>query len=369
MSGGSTGPSRQSGVAAKAGLPRHSGEAATADRLGHLDWLRGVAVLIMIEAHTLDSWTMPAERTGDAYRWAVILGGFGAPAFLFLAGVAIALAAGSRLRKGVSAAEAARLARRRGWQVFGLAFLFRLYSLVVSGGSLAKLVKVDILNIMGLAMVGAAVLWGLGRSARGRAMLLVTATIGVALATPLIRATPLLDPLPDVVEWYFRAPKGRTMFNLFPWAGFVLAGAAAGLWFDASRSADGERRLNRWLAIGGPLLAVGAYAASYLPSPYAASDFWTSSPAFFFLRVGVLLTAVPVAYAIRSAWPGRSRVEELGIASLFVYWVHIEIVYGLLTLPIHRALTLAQVGIGFVLFTLLMFGLVRLKQRVLQRYA
>lgn len=341
-----------------------TGAPTGSNRLGHLDWLRGIAVIIMIEAHTLDSWTMPAERTGDIYKWAVILGGFGAPTFLFLAGVAIALAAGSRLRKGMSAADVARLARRRGWQIFGLAFLFRLYSLVVSGGSFTKLLKVDILNIMGLAMLGAAVLWGVGRGARSRAALLIAGAIAVAVVTPLIRATTLLDPLPDPVEWYFRAPRGRTMFNLFPWAGFVLAGAAAGLWIDASRG-GGEARLNRRLAAGGVLLAAGAYASSYLPSPYAVSDFWTSSPAFFFLRVGILVTAVPVAAAIRAATPGRSWIEEIGIASLFVYWVHIEIVYGLLTLPIHRALPLWQVAIGFVLFTLLMYGLVKLKSRLM----
>lgn len=352
--------------AAPTGLSRHSGAAATADRRGYLDWLRGIAVLIMIEAHTLDAWTAIAERTGDGYRRAVVLGGFGAPAFLFLAGVAIALAAGSRLRKGVPAAEAARLARRRGWQIFGLAFLFRLQSLVVSGGSLAKLVKVDILNIMGLAMLAAAVLWGLGRGTRSRALLLAMAAIAAALVTPLIRATPLLDPLPDVVEWYFRAPPGRTMFNLFPWAGFLLAGAAIGLSLDAARTPDAERRLQTVLATGGPLLAGSAYAASYLPSIYAASDFWTSSPAFFFLRLGVLLTALPVAYAFRLLWPGRSRIEAFGVASLFVYWVHVELVYGLLTLPIHRRLTFDQALLGFTLFTLLMFGLVRLKNRLLR---
>lgn len=338
-------------------------------RRGYLDWLRGIAVLVMIEAHTVDSWTMAAERTGDGYRWAVILGGFGAPMFLFLAGVALALAAGSRLRKGASAAEAARLARRRGWQIFGLAFLFRLYSLLVSGGSLEKLLKVDILNVMGLAMLGAAVLWGLGRGTRSRAALLVAGGAAVALATPWVRAAGLFEALPDPVEWYVRAPKGRTMFNLFPWAGFVLVGAAAGLWLDAARPAESERRANVILAVAGPVLAVGAYAASYLPSPFAGSDFWTSSPSFFFLRVGILLSAVPVAYAIAQLRTGRSWLEEFGIASLFVYWVHVEIVYGLLTLPIHRRLTFAQSLAAFAAFTLLMFGLVRLKNRLLPRAA
>jgi uncharacterized membrane protein len=57
-----------------------------------LDVLRGVAVLIMIEAHVIDSWTRAADRSTHAFRQSLVLGGFGAPLFLFLAGVSLALA-------------------------------------------------------------------------------------------------------------------------------------------------------------------------------------------------------------------------------------------------------------------------------------
>ena len=60
---------------------------AVARRREYLDWLRGVAVLIMIEAHALDAWTRPADRGSAVYEWAVIVGGMGAPLFLLLAGV------------------------------------------------------------------------------------------------------------------------------------------------------------------------------------------------------------------------------------------------------------------------------------------
>jgi uncharacterized membrane protein len=340
----------------------------TAARRGYLDWLRGVAVLIMIEAHTLDSWTRADDRCRPEYGWAIVLGGFGAPIFLFLAGVAVALAAGSRVRKGATDAEAAGFGRRRGWQIFGLAFLFRLQSLVLSGGSVAKLVKVDILNVMGLAMIAAAVVWGLGRSRVSRAVFLALAAVAVALITPIVRATPLLAPVPDVVEWYLRAPAGRTMFNLFPWAGFLLAGAALGMLLDAARTPAEERRLNLALAVAGPTMALGGYAASYLPAIYRETDFWTSSPTFFFLRLGILIAALPVAYGLRSIWSGRSRLQELGVASFFVYWIHVEMVYGLLTLPIHRKLTFEQALLAFVLFSVLMYWLVKVKERIVARW-
>jgi hypothetical protein len=58
---------------------------------------------------------------------------------------------------------------------------------------------------------------------------------------------------------------------------------------------------------------------------------------------------------------------EFGVASLFVYWVHVEMVYGLPSLAIHRRLTFAGGLVGFVSFGVLLFGLVRLKARIVSR--
>jgi uncharacterized membrane protein len=45
-------------------------------------------VLIMVEAHVLDAWTDPADRARPLFGYAMMLAGFGARLFLFLAGVA-----------------------------------------------------------------------------------------------------------------------------------------------------------------------------------------------------------------------------------------------------------------------------------------
>jgi uncharacterized membrane protein len=331
-------------------------------RRGYLDWLRGLAVLIMIEAHTLDSWTRPDQRDRPAYDWSVIVAGIGAPIFLFLAGVALALAAGSRQRAGVDAALVTRRALRRGLFIFALAFLFRLQSWVISGGPFPEsLLKVDILNVMGVSMLVAAALWGLGRNSVTRAMLLGAAALLVAMLTPLVRTTPLLAVLPDPIEWYMRPFPGRTTFTLFPWSGFLLAGGVVGLSLDAARTAAAERRLNIALALIGPAVGLAGYAASFLPALYAETSFWTSSPTFFFVRLGILITAVPVAYVWGALWRGWSPVRELGLASLFVYWIHVEMVYGVVSTPLHRRLSLEQAAVTFAIFSMFLYGVVRLK--------
>jgi hypothetical protein len=123
------------------------------------------------------------------------------------------------------------------------------------------------------------------------------------------------------------------------------------------------------LALVGPALAIGAYLTSLLPAIYEQTDFWTSSPTFFFLRLGVLVSLVPIAYAWNALFAGRSPLREFGIASLFVYWVHVEMVYGVVSTPLHRQLTFAQAIVAFVAFSVFLFGLVKLKDRWLPALA
>jgi uncharacterized membrane protein len=336
-----------------------------ATRRGYIDWLRGILVLIMIEAHTLDAWTRLDARQNGTYGWAMIVGGFGAPGFLFLAGIALALAAGSRIRRGRTPDEAAALARRRAAQIFGLAFLFRLQSWVISGGDPAQtLLKVDILNVMGLSMLAAAALWGLGRFRWDRFAWLTGATVLVAMITPIVRSSPSLSPLPDPIEWYIRPIPGRGTFTLFPWSAFLLAGAAVGLWLDSARTAEEERRINIVFAAIGIVLAAAAYEASFLPSIYHEASFWTTSPTFFFLRLGVLILSLPAAYAWNRVWTGRSLMQEFGRASLFIYWIHVELAYGVLSSPLHKTLTLGEAFLAYAIFAIALFGAAKLKDRI-----
>ena len=102
-----------------------------------------------------------------------------------------------------------------------------------------------------------------------------------------------------------------------------------------------------------------------LPPIYRATSFWTSSPTFFLVRLGLLIAAIPAAYAWTSVARGRSPVQELGIALLFVYWIHVEMVYGVLSSPIHQGLTFERALVAFVVFSVFLYGLVKLKDRLL----
>lgn len=315
----------------------------------------------MVLAHVTDAWTRVEDRQRALYGLIVFVAGFAAPLFLFLAGLTLTLAASARAAT-IGHPAAAAAARRRALQIFALAFLFRFQSQLLGWGPLVNVFKVDILNIMGLAMFAAAILWGWSARRPTRIALLALATAVVAMITPVVREAALLAALPDVVEAYLRPLAGRTTFALFPSAAFLLGGAIAGELVQACRSPAEERRL-QWGFLGAGLSGgLAAFALSFQPSIYQHASFWTSSPTFFFIRLGLNATLLPIAWGIVKLHEFRV-VTTLGRSSLFVYWIHVEMAYGLIALPLRRNLPLELSLLGTALLCALLYGLVRLKDR------
>ncbi len=335
-------------------------------RRGYLDWLRGVATLLMVQAHTYDAWTRASDRAGFSYKAVIALGGFAAPAFLFLAGVALALGATSAGRRGATVEDAAARVRRRGWQVFGLAFLFRLQSLAISGGRFPQaLLKVDILNILGLSMVLVGVLWPLAVSRKGRVVVFVGTAAAFAVLAPVVRSAGWLSAWPDWLEMYVRSFRGRTSFSLFPWPAFALAGAVVGSWLSTAASPADERTLTRRIgAVGVALVLAGCVVA--LPPPlFDPRAYWTEAPTYFLIRMGLLMAAVPVAFAWNERRPGGwSPLREMGFASLFVYWIHVELAYGRPANLIKGRLSFVEASVGYVILACILWALVRLKTHI-----
>ena len=348
-------------------------EALAAARRPYIDWARALALLVMIEAHTIDAWTRAAARQTAAFRHAMILGGFAAPLFLWLAGVSLVLSAASVARREGSRRAAVDAVCRRGLEIFLLAFLFRLQGFVVTpGGPLLSLFSVDILNIMGPSIAAAGLVWGLARTTRRLVASYAMMAIAMAMLTPVVRASALVNDLPTWVQWYLRPAAGYTTFTALPWAGFVFAGAAVGALLAPIREAARERRLQMWLAGAGGVLVSGGFYTATLPTIYRQSSFWTSSPTFFMIRVGALMLAFAAIYALAHL-AGRQGMElrplsRFGRSSLFVYWIHVELVYGYLSGPLHARLPLWGTFVAYTLFTMLMYGAVVLKDRIIVRW-
>jgi uncharacterized membrane protein len=323
----------------------------------------------MIEAHAIDAWTRLSARETAAFQNLRLLGGLAAPLFLFLAGVALVLSAERLFENVGDRRQAGARVVRRGLEIYILAFLFRLQALIVTpGGPFVTFFRVDILNVMGPAMVVAGVLWMVIPHPLAAASAAAFTAATIAMTTPLVHAAGWVDRVPIWCQWYLRPSGEHTTFTLFPWTGFLFVGASLGCLFVASRDAASERRLLAGITFAGAVLLLGgSYLASF-PTVYASSSFWTTSPTYFAIRVGIVLLAVGSVAAVlpmARLVPGPFAVlERFGRNSLFVYWIHVELVYGYATWAIHGRLPIAGTVLAFALFCGFMLWAITLREQL-----
>lgn len=302
-------------------------------RLLHIDWMRGLAVLIMIQTHTVDSWLAPALKGGWLFRYSQLLGSFPAPCFLFLAGLSAALGYRKVLDAPVSEGRRLWLSVRRGLQIFGFALLFRLQEFVqwASWVGWRDFFKVDMLNTIGLSLALLGLVLFAVRRLRARVAVFAGLFLAFGLAAPAVWGWAPLDRLPWMVRNYVSGTFAPGTFPLFPWFGFAPAGAVIGLLVGQWRN---DRR--RMAALAAASIAAGvavivlARLATGCTAHSANWSFWHNSPEYFFIRAGILLATLGGCYFLCLPFrPERfSWVRLFGRHSLVVYWVHIDLTYG-----------------------------------------
>jgi fucose 4-O-acetylase-like acetyltransferase len=93
---------------------------------------------------------------------------------------------------------------------------------------------------------------------------------------------------------------------------------------------------------------------------YEAYDYWHTSPNFFLARCAVIVVILCAVYAW-CRWglgqAGFSPVQQLGRTSLLVYWVHIEFVYGRLSILPKGKCGIAAATAGLCVIFAAMLGL------------
>jgi len=130
-----------------------------------------------------------------------------------------------------------------------------------------------------------------------------------------------------------------------------------------------RRTLAALLMTGACVLAIGIVTAGR-PSIYAQSSFWTSSPTYFAIRAGLMMVGLPVLAALAKAPARRMQrvLERFGRSSLFVYWIHVELVYGYATWPLRHRLPLWGTVIAFTVFSATMYWTVVGRDHVLETW-
>lgn len=292
-------------------------------RIHAFDWLRGVAVLVMIQTHCV-ALLRPELKLTTLFRRIDALDGLVAPAFIFSAGFALALV---QVRAGLAGRrrEQALKSLKRIGEVLLIASLINFIWFPMWRAP-KWLFRIDILHCIGLSLLLVlpvlVTLAAKPKLLRWVLLLLAFAVFAVApfgeQATGIAQL--FLNNKPGVLD----AETGAS-FPLLPWAGYVFLGASFGATVGAMKR---ERELWSWLAL---LVSLGAllwWQSARVSSLYPPHNFWQTDPADAARRWTEVLSLVAVFRVIERTWPrivearAMKWLAAFGGASLSAYFFH-----------------------------------------------
>jgi hypothetical protein len=255
----------------------------------------------------------------------------------------------------------AKSAKEAQWLAAGAVFAFGvgLWSVsILIPDRLLPLLRVDILQAIGASLV---CLCLLRDSLRRRPALGLALAALVAALTPWLRSW-VPGPLPAPVAGYLAAwdsapgQLAPTLFPLFPWLAYAFVGATIGLRLaDAQRHEGSATNAGLRLAALGALLALLTCEALNPAHAVLVALPGLTQPARVAYRVGVSLALGGLSAGLsQPRVPLRGSLLALGRASLFVYWIHLELAFGGIARPLAHKLSWSAWRIGFAVMFLCM---------------
>jgi len=306
-------------------------------RVVFLDLLRALAVMMMVEGHTIDVLLLDEYRSNNylGFRLWQFTRGMTAPIFLLTSGTVFIYLLRSttmpfrdnpRVAKGV----------KRALLLFALGYLLRFPSPSIIGVFSAPdeqwraLWVVDALQLIGMGVL--LLLFGAFLSEKLRLNDLAVFGCGglfFFVCTPFFEQIDWNDRLPAPIAAYFYSGSG-SLFPLFPWASYVMFGGVLGAYRACADRRPEPSGLSRRLIVAGmALLALYYYAENLKAAGYGSVHFWASTPDLAPLRLGsVLLLIVPIALLSASVRAVPPTLLTAGRRTLPIYLLHLVILYG-----------------------------------------
>ena len=301
-----------------------------------IDLLRFVAAFFMIQGHVFDAVLSPQVKAHPLFYVHDFFHGFVAPAFLFASGVAYGASTMKRWNEHIGFGKRSRHRVRRflGLIAIGYALHLPYFSLrkTISSASPAEMkafLQSDVLQCIGVTLlllqIGILVLKN-----RKAFEWVVAALAGVVIfSAPFMWSAHFSGHLPAALVSYL-SPENGSWFPLFPWSAYILCGVMFGCIFaNAGDPVHAGSMMLKYAALNVAVLML-AWTAIHVPFDlYPAHDFWKSNPAMFFVRLSAVGIVTSLIFLVERWWRKTPYFPSImGRESLFVYILHLVIVYG-----------------------------------------
>jgi uncharacterized membrane protein len=303
-------------------------EANSSSRVFHIDTLRGVAILMMLQGHLVDTFLVNEDRIGLAHGIWKFCRGLTAPVFFTTSGVIVVYLL---VRKVDINYRSIRMKKAfwRGLEVlmWGYLLRFSFWPFFFNGEITQEFWRIDVLNCIGVGLIMLSTIFFISKHihlSAFRIFLLILA-LSVFLFHPWYSVQDYTN-WPPALRNYFTLKFG-SVFTLFPFLGFLLVGGFIGSMYTILY----ER--NKGLFVVG-LIAIGILFFNSSPIfywIYQQTDiilFKNITTYNWFIKLGMVLIIYAIFVSAEPLMAKLKTINLIGQHTLTVYIIHFFILFG-----------------------------------------
>ena len=308
-----------------------------AHRVIFIDLLRAIAVLQMVQGHTIDVLLAQNYRSIETPVFSVwyFLRGMTAPIFMFTAGTVFTylfhsvkkpFAKNYRVRKGIRRAVLlifiGYMLKYPTWTLFDFS--------QVTTERWNLFISVDVLQLIGVSLhILLAILYVTEKLNLNYTATFTIISILIFLFSPSIQSLNWASILSEPFAAYFYKGTG-SLFPIFPWSGYVISGGVLGCYLAQNPLVFKTSRFSLLLAIfGGAFTFIAIASEKILQSLQIYIINPQTDPNTIFFRMGfVFLLTAAVSYVSLHVNKIPQIIILAGRNTLLIYVVHLVILYG-----------------------------------------
>ena len=313
------------------------------ERVYLLDLARFLAMVFMMQGHTLDSLVFPKDLDVATFPWNIwhSFRGLTAPIFLIISG---AVHVYVLKRNDVGKLTSETIYKRIRWafviMMIGYLLVFpanRMYDLIyLDAKGWQVFFQVNILQLTGISLVLLLFVAMFTRTTNSLGISSLCIGIAITFLTPFISFIDWFLYLPEGIAAYITFEHG-SIFPIFPFSSYLFYGVALGAYLKNLPSEQWTHTLKKLaLTLGIPLFVIGVglnLFQAYLTGGDLA-EFGRGSAGLVLTRIGIVLGILSFLSYI---YPYVKSFDQYTIIfsrkSLYIYVIHLVLLYGCTWFP------------------------------------
>ncbi|MEJ5286117.1 MAG: hypothetical protein CH6_4365 [Candidatus Kapaibacterium sp.] len=327
-------------------------------RLVFLDLMRVIAMVMMILGHSFFDLVRPNYVDISQFPWNIwdFVRGLTAPVFLVVSGI-VQVFANKRIEGKLPKEIVYKRLRTALLLIFLGYFLYfpvqkAFHIFFQSKNTLIPFFQVNILQLIGVTLIWVLFYFLVTKNNRQLGVVSLVTGIAIFVLTPVVHLVDWFKILPIWLAPYFSLEKG-SYFTIFPFSGFLFLGIAFGTYLERfSLEERAEIIIKKGLEYGAILLPIGILTFFFINSfNFSFYDVFKANTGMSLIRLSLVLILLASLvwlyqkYLVNFPWIKQISLT-LGKNSLFVYIVHLVILYGLPWYPSFASIYYRKFGIA-----------------------